>query len=178
MKEKRFLVLDCESATMSFANEIAQDAEQKKKIAIAKPLIYDIGWTTCDRNGNIEDKKHFLVAETFCVPSVFNTAYYAEKRPIYIQLLNEGRITIMPWNDIMKIYIEDLKKVDAVGAFNSMFDFKKAIPFTELYINELYSPDYQAWENEQRKLCQRIISERYQKNPEKEFEAEEPSSDK
>ena len=35
-KELRFLVFDCETATMAFANEIAQgDPERKKKIAIA-----------------------------------------------------------------------------------------------------------------------------------------------
>ena len=49
----------------------------------------------------------------------------------------------------MEIFIDDLQKVDAVGAYNSMFDFKKAIPFTELYINKLYSPNYYDWEKEE-----------------------------
>jgi hypothetical protein len=52
-----------------------------------------------------------------------------------------------------------------------MFDFKKAIPFTELYIRELYSPMYYQWEQIQRKSAARIADgERNQPNPD--FEAD------
>ena len=172
-KEYRFMVTDTETATLPFANEIAQgDSEKKKKIAIARPLVYDIGWTITNRKGEILDSKQYLVAETFAVPAVFNTAYYAEKRPRYLEMLKRGETSIKPWDEIMEIYLADLRTVDAVGAFNSMFDFKKAIPFTELYIRKLYSPDYQAWERVQRQLCEKIANERYRKDNEKEFDAE------
>lgn len=172
-KEYRYLVLDCETATLPFANDIAgNDAEKKKKIAIARPLIYDIGWTITNRKGEILDKKQYLIAETFSVPAIFNTAYYAEKRPIYLQMLEAQQTTIKPWREVVKILMNDLHNVDAVGAYNSMFDFKKAIPFTELYINKLYSPDYYEWEQYQRGLCTKIANERYQKDLDKEFEAD------
>ena len=169
----RYMVLDCETATLPFANEIANfDPEKKKKIAIARPLIYDIGWTITNRKGEILDSKQFLIAETFAVPAVFNTAYYAEKRPLYLEMLNNKETEIKPWNEVAKILLHDLRKVDAVGAYNSMFDFKKAIPFTDLYIKKLYSPDYYEWEAIQRKLCYKIANERYQKDEEKEFDGE------
>ena len=167
-KKKMYCVVDTETATLPFSDEIAQgDPERKKKIAIAKPLVYDIGWTICDRAGNIHDRKQFLIAETFSVPAVFNTAYYAEKRPIYLEMLKKGETTIKPWNEVMEIFMADLEKVDSVGAFNAMFDFKKAIPFTELYINMLYSPDYFKWEEIQRNSCRRIAFEKpsNDKNP-------------
>lgn len=168
-----YLVLDSETATLPFVNLIANGcAEVKKKIAIARPLIYDIGWTVCNRLGEIIKREQFLVAEIFCVPSVFNTAYYAEKRPIYLEKLQRGEITIKPWNEIIDILIKDMQSVNAVGAFNSMFDFKKAIPFTELYISKLYSKDYYAWEKMQYKLCEKIATEPYKKNPDKEFDNE------
>ena len=47
---------------------------------------------------------------------------------------------------------------EAVGAYNAMFDFKKAIPFTELYINQLYSPDFHKWLDFQSECCERIIN--------------------
>jgi hypothetical protein len=53
-----------------------------------------------------------------------------------------------------------------------MFDFKKAIPFTELYIRMLYSPDYQMWEEIQRKSCRRIAFEKPSKNGNPDFDAE------
>ena len=174
MRKKLFyMVVDTETATLPMANEIANgDPERKKRIAIAKPLVYDIGWTICDRRGNIYEKKQFLIAETFAVPAVFNTAYYADKRPIYIDMLNRGETVIKPWRDVMEIFITDLAKVNAVGAFNSMFDFKKAIPFTELYINELYSPDYFKWENLQRRACVRIAEGKDKNNRNPDFEAD------
>lgn len=172
MKKLKFMVVDTETATLPFADEIAQgDPERKKRIAIAKPLIYDIGWTICDRAGNIHERKQFLIAETFAVPAIFNTAYYAKKRPIYLDMLKEGETSIKPWNEVMEIFISDMSSVDGIGAFNAMFDFKKAIPFTELYIQELYSPNYNEWEQIQRKSAARIADgEKNQRNPD--FEAE------
>jgi hypothetical protein len=113
-----------------------------------------------------------LIAETFSVPSVFNTAYYKEKRPIYLEMLQLGETCVKPWNEVMEIFVADLQKVDAVGAYNSMFDFKKAIPFTELYIQKLYSPNYYEWEQIQRSICRKIANEPYQKNNEKEFDCD------
>ena len=164
-RQKSYIVFDCETATLPFVGEIANgNADVKKKLAIAKPLIYDCGWTRTNRKGELIVERQFLVAETFAVPSIFNTAYYAEKRPIYLEKLSRGEITIKPWNEIMEIFISDLEQVDAVGAFNSMFDFKKAIPFTELYISKLYSPEYQEWENIQRRICARIATEKNNKS--------------
>lgn len=167
--ELRYMVFDCETATLPFANEIAEgDSEKKKRIAIARPLIYDLGWTITNRKGEILEKKQYLVAETFAVPAIFNTAYYAEKRPLYLDMLKNKTITVLPWEEIMSIFSEDLTKVNAVGAYNSMFDFKKAIPFTELYISKLYSPNYIAWEKVQRNLCYKIANEPYHKDENKE----------
>lgn len=155
----RFLVLDSETATLPFANEIANNnPELKKKIAIAKPLIYDLAWVIAHRDGTIVEKKQFLIAETFAVPSVFNTAYYKEKRPLYLEMIRKGEIAVLPWEAVMREFIADLETVDYVGAFNSMFDFCKAIPFTELYINKLYSDDYYDWEKTQRRICSNIVN--------------------
>lgn len=170
-KKKVFCVLDCETATLPFANDIAgDDAEKKKRIAIAKPLVYDIGWTICTRDGEILDKKQFLIAETFSVMPIFNTAYYKDKRPIYLEMLRRGETSIKPWDEVMNIFIADLATVDAVGAFNSMFDFKKAIPFTELYINKIYSPDFYEWEEMQYKLCEKIANKAQENGKKREFE--------
>ena len=172
-KELRFMVYDCETATLPFADEIAQgNSDVKKKIAIARPLIYDMGWVITNRKGEIIKKVQFLIAETFAVPAIFNTAYYAEKRPRYLEMLSRGETSIVTWETAVQAFINDAQSVDAVGAYNSMFDFKKALPFTDLYIKKLYSPDYQAWEKIQYQLCERIAFERYKKDPEKEFDAE------
>ncbi len=156
-KRKYYLILDTETATLPFADRIATTAEQKKKIAIAKPLVYDIGWTIATTQGEIVDRKNFLVQETFFVPNVFNTAYYKEKRPLYMEKLAKGEIKVDCWNNIIDILLADLRKVNVSTAFNACFDFKKAIPFTERYISALYSTDYNKWETRQYHVCKKIV---------------------
>lgn len=157
MKKKFYLTLDTETATLPFANELCENAKDKQKIAIAKPLVYDIGWVISDRMGNTVKKINYLVQETFFVPNVFNTAYYREKRPIYMELLAKGEIKTALWNDIILELKNDLEFCDFATAYNACFDYKKAIPFTERYISHLYSADYQEWEKVQRKKCIQIL---------------------
>lgn len=169
MKKIVYMVVDTETATLPFVREIARDEEQKKKIAIAKPLIYNIGWTLMHRNGEIFSRKEYVISEIFSVPSIFNTAYYKDKRPYYLEGIRNGRIILTDWNSAMVEFMRDLAQADFVGAFNSMFDFKKAIPFTELYIQKLYSNDYYDWESIQRTICRNIIDGSRKKN-ENDFE--------
>lgn len=157
MKKKLYLVLDTETATLPFSDTLCKDEKQKQKIAIAKPLVYDIGWTITDRQGNIIKKENYLVQETFFVPAVFNTAYYKEKRPVYIKMLKEKEIKTDTWNNIISTLEKDLSIIDFVCAYNASFDFKKAIPFTENYIKNLYSDNFNNWEKEQYKKCKNII---------------------
>lgn len=168
-RRKYFLVLDCETATLPTAANYS--GESRKNIAIAKPLIYDLAWTVIDAQGRVYRRRSYLISEIFSVPAIFNTAHYAVKRPIYLEKLNRGEISIKSWKDATEILENDLAEVEAVGAYNSMFDFKKAIPFTELYIDKLYSPDFYDWEAFQNKICAEIASgKRYESN--KTFEPE------
>lgn len=157
-RRKYYLVLDCETATLPYATKYNDNPKQKQKIAIAKPLIYDLGWSIVDRQGRVYRRKNFLITEIFSVPSVFNTAYYSHKRPIYLEKLKNGEITLTDWNSAITELENDLSAVESVGAYNSMFDYKKAIPFTEEYIKNLYSPNYEQWEEFQNAVCENIAN--------------------
>lgn len=163
------MVLDCETATLPCAADYPP--EVKKKIAIAKPLIYDLGWQIIDNNGNVYRRRSFLITEIFSVPAIFNTAYYAAKRPIYLERLERGEISLKTWREATAILEQDLAEVNAIGAYNSMFDFKKAIPFTELYISKCYSPDFNEWLKMQEYVCNSIASGE-RKESRKQFEPE------
>ena len=158
MKRKYYLILDTETATVPFAGTIARNEHEKKNIAIAKPLVYDIGWVISDRQGNIIKKENYLVQETFFVPQVFNTAYYRDKRPQYMEMFGKREIEALPWNNIIEILLQDCRNVDFVCAYNATFDFKKAIPFTERYIKALYSNYYQKWKDRQIESCKQIVN--------------------
>jgi hypothetical protein len=162
-RKNYYLVLDTETATLPWVNEYVKgDEKLRKNIAIAKPLVYDIGWSIIDTKGQVYKKANYLVQETFFVPSVFNTAYYKEKRPKYIEMLEQGAIKAKNWNDIIPELVTDAKQCKAVCAYNAAFDFKKAIPFTERYIKALYS-DFNDFEKKQRYSCQKITEEGGQK---------------
>ena len=161
-RRKYYMVLDCETATLPCA--MNYEGEARKAIAIARPLIYDLGWQVIDRQGRVYARKHFLISEIFSVPSIFNTAYYASKRPKYIEMLNNGEITLTNWHSAVAEMLADMEHCEAVGAYNSMFDFKKAIPFTELYITKLYSDDFYEWEAMQNRLCASIVTSKPKSN--------------
>lgn len=147
-KKKLYMVLDTETATLPFVKDMSESV--RKDIAIAKPLVYDLGWTIVDRKGNVYDTRNYLIQETFFVPNIFNTAYYKDKRPQYMELLAQGKIEVKCWNDAVTEMVKAMKNCYAVCAYNAAFDFKKAIPFTEKYIKALYSADYNKWEQGQK----------------------------
>jgi hypothetical protein len=134
------------------------EGADRQKIAIAKPLIYDLGWKIIDSMGRVYRRKSYLITEIFSVPQIFNTAYYASKRPLYIDKLNNGDISLVSWKTATAEMIKDIEETESVGAYNSMFDFKKAIIFTEEYIINLYSNNYYEWEQEQNRRIDYIVS--------------------
>ena len=155
-RREYFLILDCETACLPHVADL--DPAQRKTVGISKPLIYDIGWTIIDRQGRTYDRKNFLISEIFSVPAIFDTAYYADKRPLYLEKLQAGEIVLTDWRTATKELEDALNAVKAVGAYNAAFDFKKAIPFTELYINKLYSPDFHDWLDYQNYLIDRAAN--------------------
>lgn len=157
-RKKLYLVLDCETATLPSVSRIARNEKQKQNASIAKPLIYDIGWQVIDRQGNIYIRKSFLIREIFMTPEVFNTAYYREKRPLYLQKLRANGISLVNWNEAMEEFEKDASICYAVGAYNAMFDFKKAIPFTELYMNKQFDDDFADWLDYQQGIIKEICA--------------------
>jgi hypothetical protein len=155
-RRKYYFVLDCETATLPYAHEFS--GNDRKTIAIAKPLIYDLGWQLIDSKGNVYRRKSYLISEIFSVPSIFNTAHYASKRPLYLEKLKSGEISLVSWATASAEMVADMEFAESVGAYNSMFDYKKAIKFTEEYINALYSPTYYEWEREQKRRVDYIVA--------------------
>ena len=162
-RRKYYIVLDCETATLPEA--INYESEERKNIAIAKPLIYDLGWKVIDAQGRTYARKNYLISEIFSVPAIFDTAYYASKRCVYLEKLAKGEIILTDWKTASAELVEDMDACVAVGAYNSMFDYKKAIPFTDLYISKLYSPDFHDWLNYQNKKLPWLATGHRNENP-------------
>lgn len=113
-RKKFYMVLDTETTVKEVIEEVnAYNA-----------LTYDIGYTVCDKQGNVYEKKHFLVEEIFTNINLMKHAFYFSKFPMYINMVQNGEITIKPFMEIESIVREDIAKYDIeeVWAFNMYFD--------------------------------------------------------
>lgn len=91
-------------------------------------LIFDIGWTICDRKGNIYKKRNFLVEEVFTNMKLMTHAHYFNKYPLYLKMLQEGKIKMLSWIEIMRAMEDDIIQynIKNLYAYNMAFD-KRAI---------------------------------------------------
>lgn len=111
-KKEMYLVIDTETCN-----------------TVEQPLPYDIGYAICDRMGNIEIERSFVVAETFLdMKDTMKSAYFAEKIPQYWEDIKNGIREIKSIYKIRKQVAEDMKTygVKKVGAYNMGFD-KRAL---------------------------------------------------
>lgn len=97
-------------------------------ISIGKPYCYNIGYIICNTDFycNPIVKKDFVIEQVWHNPMLFSTAYYAEKRPIYISLMRGKKAKLKKYGYVMQEMIKDIENYDvtAAYAYNSAFDDK------------------------------------------------------
>jgi len=94
---------------------------------IEDPMMYDLGGAVHDRYGNVMETFSFIIYDVFCADrQLFDTAYYAEKRPMYEQQIADGSRKIVSiftarrhLHDICKKY-----NIKAIIAHNARFDYR------------------------------------------------------
>lgn len=91
------------------------------------PIMYDIGGAIHDKKGNVCETFSFIIYEVFCADrKLFDTAYYANKRPLYETQIKEGSRKIVSLFTARK-YIYNLCRkynVKAIIAHNMPFDYR------------------------------------------------------
>lgn len=109
-RKKYYLTIDTETAN-----------------TIEDPMMYDLGGAIHDRNGKVYETFSFIIYDVFCADrELFNTAYYAEKRPMYEAQIAAGQRKIVSIYTARK-YVADLCKkynVKAIIAHNARFDYR------------------------------------------------------
>lgn len=102
-----------------------------------KPLVYDIGLTIINSNGNITFEYRAIVDEIYNgMADLMKSAHYARKLPMYDAAINRGELVVKPLAAIRKdLYnIVETYRVSDVWAFNAYFD-RKALRNTVLTIS-------------------------------------------
>ena len=111
-RKKYFMVLDVETANTT-------DSKHNDG------LVYDIGFTIMDKKGNIYAERSFCIKEIFDWIDLMQSAYYAEKRPIYYEKMKNKemeKVTIWEARQRIKKALEYFG-ITEVYAYNANFDY-------------------------------------------------------
>ena len=103
-----FLVLDTETCDLSGS-------------------VYDIGYTICDKKGNILQTRNALVREIFTNGKKMMGAFYAKKLfSHYAPMLESDEIKMESWETIIGWMNQDIAdySVNVICAYNAGFDFR------------------------------------------------------
>ena len=95
--------------------------------SLEDPFMYDIGGAIHDKQGNVLETFSFIIYEIFCGDrKLFNTAYYAGKRPIYEEQIKKGERKIVSIYTARRHIYElcEKYKVKAIIAHNARFDYR------------------------------------------------------
>lgn len=133
-RKNYYLVLDVETAN-----------------TIGQPLVYDLGFKLVDTMGRVYKQFSFVINEIFWDekkiyknPKMMNSAYYAEKLPLYYKGIYETKeFTCKPLR-YAKAVIDNICKeynVKAICAYNATFD-TKALRNTIRYVTKSETAEF------------------------------------
>lgn len=94
--------------------------------SLEDPMMYDIGGAIVDKTGAVYEAFSFIIYDVFCADRrLFDTAYYAEKRPMYEEQIKSGQRRIVSIYTARSYFTELCKKynVRAMCAHNARFDY-------------------------------------------------------
>lgn len=141
--------------------------------SLEKPFCYNIGYVIANvETQEILLKRDFVCEQVWHNPMLFTTAYYSNKRPIYIEAMRSRKTIMDKFGYICQRMIRDFRnyEVEFAFAFNSPFDekvfdfncdwFKCNNPFDNITIKDirgfahhfLVDDDYIEWCEENEKF--------------------------
>ena len=111
------IVLDCETCPFD------KDFEG---VSPWNMWFYDLGWAVVDKRGNVYKTQSFINADIFLAEKdLMNSAYYANKIPIYWEQIKAGQRTLTSFTKIRKALLADMQtyNVTEIYAHNMRFDW-------------------------------------------------------
>lgn len=95
--------------------------------SLDKPFCYDVGYSIMDIT-TFENVKqvHYVIEQTWHNLPLFESAYYKDKRAVYIQLMRQHKIIMDKWGYVMRAMSRDIRNYEITDAYayNSDFDDK------------------------------------------------------
>lgn len=117
---------------------------------LKKPFCYNVGYLIADGDSReILLRREFCAEQTWSNLQLFQSAYYADKRPLYVNRMRQRKIVLDKWGYIMQQMKRDFAAFEVAGAYayNSPFDetvfnyncdwFKTQNPFDNIPIFDI-----------------------------------------
>jgi hypothetical protein len=102
-------------------------------LGVADPRVYNLGWLVYDTaDGKVISARDYLIKELYDNSELMNTAYYANKIPLYEEMLADGKCRRIKWGYALRRLAREMKGVDGIYAFNSRFDVRSIAKTCEL----------------------------------------------
>lgn len=93
--------------------------------ATEKKFCYNVGYVIFDTDSRaILCKKDYVIEQIWHNVPLFSTAYYADKRPLYVSAMRGKRAILDKWGYVMRAMAKDIREnhVEYAYAYNSPFD--------------------------------------------------------
>ena len=89
------------------------------------PLVYDLGFAVIDEKANVYESFSFVIADTFLNKELMQSAYFADKIPMYWEQLKKGNRSLVKFNTARKILRQVMRKyhINTIIAHNVRFDY-------------------------------------------------------
>lgn len=90
-------------------------------------LVYNLGYVVANlETGEVLQTRNYLVRQYFDNRALMNSAYYANKIPLYLEGLKSGTCKRIYWGSACHILKKDIEKFGAceLFAYNSPFDLR------------------------------------------------------
>ena len=94
-------------------------------IGVEKAFCYDLGYVVANvESKTIIAKKEFVIEQVWSNKALFETAYYADKKPLYVSKLRGRKARLTNWGSAIGAMIKDIKQyeVESAYAYNADFD--------------------------------------------------------
>ena len=135
---------------------------------LEKPFCYNIGYLVLDTDTQeVRVKRDFVVEQVWHNAMLFTTAYYADKREIYVSRMKARKVRMEKFGYITQQMYRDIVdfEISHAYAYNSPFDtkvfeyncdwFKCVNPFDNVAIHDIrgYVHRKMAWSDEYQAFC-------------------------
>ena len=136
---------------------------------LEKPFCYNIGYVIANvESRQVLLKREFVVEQVWHNPMLFTTAYYADKRELYVSRMKARKVVMDKFGYICQQMLRDFKayEIEFAFAYNSPFDtkvfnyntdwFKCNNPFDDIPIRDIrgFVHNFIAFEKDFQEFCE------------------------